>query len=95
MHVFLGFDRFLSIEKLPPMAWRGPLVSDDALTDEIISRADAAKRPFFTFAVSLQGHGPYEPNRYHDAKVQVDSAAKDWTRQSTLHAEGVAEADAA
>ena len=68
-HVYdaFGFDRFLSIEKLPPMAWRGPLVSDDALTDEIIRRADATERPFFTFAVSLQGHGPYEPNRYRDA----------------------------
>ena len=61
-----------AIEKLPPMAWRGPLVSDEALTDEIIKRADATERPFFTFAVSLQGHGPYEPNRYRDAHVQVD-----------------------
>ena len=83
-HVYdaFGFDRFLSVEKLPPMAWRGPLVSDEALTDEIIKRADATERPFFTFAVSLQGHGPYEPNRYRDAHVQVDSIASYWTRQS-------------
>ena len=76
-HVYdaFGFDRFLSIEKLPPMASRGPLVSDDALTDEIIKRADATERPFFTFAVSLQGHGPYEPNRYRDARVKVESVA--------------------
>ena len=95
-HVYdaFGFDRFLSIEKLPPMAWRGPLVSDEALTDEIIKRADATERPFFTFAVSLQGHGPYEPNRYRDATVQVDSAASYWTRQSIRSfAEGIADAD--
>ena len=95
-HVYdaFGFDRFLSIEKLPPMASRGPLVSDDALTDEIIKRADATERPFFTFAVSLQGHGPYEPNRYRDAKVQVDSVASYWTRQSIRSfAEGIADAD--
>ena len=89
-----GFDRFLSVEKLPPLAWRGPLVSDEALTDEIIKRADATERPFFTFAVSLQGHGPYEPNRYRDATVEVDSVASYWTRQSIRsYAEGVADAD--
>ena len=95
-HVYdsFGFDRFLSIEKLPPMASRGPLVSDDALTEEIIRRADATERPFFTFAVSLQGHGPYEPNRYRDAEVKVDSIASYRTRQSIQsYAEGIADAD--
>ncbi|MDQ2632858.1 MAG: LTA synthase family protein [Pseudomonadota bacterium] len=95
-HVYdaFGFDRFLSIEKLPPMASRGQLVSDEALTDEIIKRADATERPFFTFAVSLQGHGPYEPNRYRDARIEVDSVANYWTRQSIRsYAEGIADAD--
>ena len=95
-HVYdaFGFDRFLSIEKLPPMASRGLLVSDDSLTDEIIKRADATKRPFFTFAVSLQGHGPYEPNRYGDPKVEVQSVAGYRTRQSIQSfAEGIADAD--
>ena len=89
-----GFDRFLSAEKLPHMASRGPLVSDDALTDEIIRRAEAAERPFFTFAVSLQGHGPYEPDRYSDATLDVQSVASYRTRQSIRsYAEGIADAD--
>lgn len=89
-----GFDRFLSIEKLPAMASRGPLVSDDALINEIIRRSDQTKRPFFTFAVSLQGHGPYEPNRYADAHVKVDSVASYWTMKSIQSfAEGVSDAD--
>jgi phosphoglycerol transferase MdoB-like AlkP superfamily enzyme len=95
-HVYdsFGFDRFLSIEKLPPMQSRGPLVSDDSLTDEIIKRADATDRPFFTFAVSLQGHGPYEPNRYSDPQVKVESTASYWTQQSIRSfAEGIADAD--
>ena len=95
-HVYdaFGFDRFLSIETLPPMKSRGPLVSDDSLTDEIIRRADATERPFFTFAVSLQGHGPYEPYRYPDAKTQVESVAGYFTRQSIrTYAEGIADAD--
>jgi phosphoglycerol transferase MdoB-like AlkP superfamily enzyme len=95
-HVYdaFGFDRFLSIENLPPMKSRGPLVSDDSLTDEIIKRADATDRPFFTFAVSLQGHGPYEPNRYYDAKIKVDSSASYRTRLSMqTYAESMADAD--
>lgn len=89
-----GFDRFFSIENLPPMKSRGPLVSDDSLTDEIIRRADTTERPFFTFAVSLQGHGPYEPNRYWDAKVQVESPVSYSTRRSIQsYAEGIADAD--
>ena len=95
-HVYdaFGFDRFFSIEKLPPMQSRGPLISDASLTDEIIKRADAAERPFFTFAVSLQGHGPYEPNRYWDAKIDVQSPVSESTRRSIQsYAEGVADAD--
>ena len=95
-HVYdaFGFDRFLSIETLPPMKSRGPLISDESLTDEIIKRSDATERPFFTFAVSLQGHGPYEPNRYRDAKVKVESGTSYTTRQSIQsYAEGIADAD--
>lgn len=89
-----GFDRFYSVENLPPMKSRGPLVSDEALTDEIIRRSDATERPFFTFAVSLQSHGPYEPNRYYDAKTKVESDVSYSTRQSILsYAEGIADAD--
>ena len=95
-HVYreFGFDRFLSVENLPPMKSRGPLVSDESLTDEIIKRSDKTERPFFTFAVSLQNHGPYEPNRYYDAKTEVDSVAGYLTRQSIRsYAEGIADAD--
>lgn len=89
-----GFDRFLSVETLPPMKARGPLVADASLTDEIIKRSDETDRPFFTFAVSLQNHGPYEPNRYYDAETQVESAASYLTSQSIRsYAEGISDAD--
>ena len=48
---------------------RGPLASDAALTEEIIREADATAEPFFFFAVTLQSHGPYEPNRYPDTTL--------------------------
>lgn len=89
-----GFDRFLSSEKLPPMPKRGRLASDKALTDEIIGRAEAEIGPFFLFAVSLQNHGPYEPNRYLSTSHTVRTIGGPWAQSSILtYAEGAADAD--
>ena len=90
-----GFERFLSEENLPPLKKRGPLASDAAMTEELIRLADAEEKPVFIFAVSLQGHGPYEPGRYTDATHTVTAPAlDDRTRDSVLSfAEGAADAD--
>ncbi len=89
-----GFDDFKSEETLPPMAKRGPLASDAAMTDEIIREADATSDPFFFFAVSLQNHGPYEPHRYTDTTHTVHAPTSQWARDSlTSYAEGAADAD--
>lgn len=90
-----GFDRFLSEENLPPLEKRGPLASDAAMTEQLISIADAEDKPFFIFAVSLQGHGPYEPDRYKDTSHSV--FAPDLTGKARKavesFAEGAADAD--
>jgi len=89
-----GFDRFLSEENLPALEKRGPLVSDAALTEEMIRQADAADRPLFMFAVSLQSHGPYEPGRYPDPSHTVSAPVSDWAEASILtYAEGASDAD--
>lgn len=91
-----GFDEFLSEETLPAPALekRGPLVSDAALTEEIIRRADKAAEPFFFFAVTLQNHGPYEPHRYPDNAIRVETSADEETRESIAsYAEGTADGD--
>lgn len=90
-----GFDQFLSEENLPPLKKRGPLASDEALTEEIIRQADASDHPFFYFAVSLQSHGPYEPGRYSDTTHKVEaSSISQWARDSVLtYSEGAADAD--
>lgn len=89
-----GFDDFQSEETTPNMEKRGPLASDKAMTDQLISAADAAEEPFFYFAVSLQNHGPYEPNRYADASHTVEAPISQWAKDSLLsYAEGAADAD--
>ena len=76
------------------MEKRGPLASDAAMTDEIIREADASDDPVFFFAVSLQNHGPYEPNRYYNPTHTVQAPISQWARESLLsYAEGSADAD--
>ena len=91
-----GFERFLSEENLPALEKRGPLASDAAMTEEIIRIAEAEEKPSFIFAVSLQGHGPYAPDRYgDDTKHRVAAPdLSDRARGSVLSfSEGVADAD--
>ncbi|MGB6118034.1 MAG: LTA synthase family protein [Mesorhizobium sp.] len=89
-----GFDEFRSIENLPPLGKRGLLTSDEALMGEIVARAEAAEKPLFLFAVTLQNHGPYEPGRYGAETIKVSGAPDDQTRGSiATFAEGMADSD--
>ncbi|TIP10270.1 LTA synthase family protein [Mesorhizobium sp.] len=89
-----GFDAFKSEENMPYLEKRGPLASDAAMTDEIIREADATDDPFFFFAVSLQNHGPYEPNRYYNPTHKVQAPTSQWAKDSLLSfTEGASDAD--
>ncbi|MES5096850.1 LTA synthase family protein [Agrobacterium sp. BA1120] len=89
-----GFEEFRSEETLPPMEKRGIFASDEALTSEIMQAVDAANNPLFLFAVTLQGHGPYEPNRYANNSVSINGPlSNSATEALTTYAQGVAEAD--
>ena len=67
-----GFETFRTEETMPVMQKRGIFTSDESLTKEIIRQADAQQDPFFFFAVTLQGHGPYEANRYAKNTIKVE-----------------------
>ncbi|RWC41211.1 LTA synthase family protein [Mesorhizobium sp.] len=89
-----GFDDFKSEENMPYLEKRGPLASDAAMTDEIIREADATDDPLFFFAVSLQNHGPYEPNRYYNPTHKVQAPTSQWAKDSLLSfTEGASDAD--
>ena len=58
------------------------------------ARPTRLDKPFFFFAVTLQGHGPYEPDRYPDATHKVDARVSAWSKASIVsYAEGVSDAD--
>ena len=90
----LGFETFWSEENLPPMEKRGIFASDAALTREIIARGESTDRPFFFFAVSLQGHGPYEQGRYRRQRIEVESSLSERAVQPyRTYVEGVRASD--
>ena len=81
---------------MPPLKKRGLLASDGAFTEEIIRQADLTKEPFFFFAVTLQGHGPYppEPLSAMPATRSTRRSANGRRVRSLSYAEGVSDADA-
>ncbi|WP_246318917.1 LTA synthase family protein [Peteryoungia desertarenae] len=91
----LGFQKFESEETMPALEKRGIFASDEALTDHLIRTADDTRNPFFFFAVTLQGHGPYEATRYESHAVKVDAPALSPASQASLatFTHGVREAD--
>ncbi|MGR6430601.1 LTA synthase family protein [Rhizobium sp. PAMB 3182] len=89
-----GFDEFMSEDKMPPMEKRGIFASDESLMKEIMREADEVEEPFFFFAVTLQGHGPYEPHRYKVNTISVDgNIPEDDRERIATYAQGVKEAD--
>lgn len=89
-----GFETFRTEETMPVMSKRGIFTSDEALTKEIIRQADAQQDPFFFFTVTLQGHGPYEPNRYAKNTIKVEGNLPLADQQAlSTYAQGVKEAD--
>lgn len=95
VYQYLGFDAFMSEETMPELEKSGMLASDDALVSQMIKEADSIEQPFFFFAVSLQGHGPYAASRYPDSKLEVTSHAQQEAREAIgAFAQGANEADA-
>ena len=89
-----GFEQFRSEENLPPMEKRGIFASDESLTKEIMRQAEELDQPFFFFTVTLQGHGPYEANRYAQNTIAVEGDLPEADRAAlATYAQGVKEAD--
>jgi phosphoglycerol transferase MdoB-like AlkP superfamily enzyme len=89
-----GFEEFRSEETMPAMEKRGIFASDNSLMKEIMQEADGMDRPFFFFAVTLQGHGPYEANRYSKNTIDIQGSLTDADRAAlATYTQGVKEAD--
>ncbi|TDW26222.1 phosphoglycerol transferase MdoB-like AlkP superfamily enzyme [Rhizobium azibense] len=89
-----GFEEFRTEETMPPMEKRGIFASDDSLMKEIMREGDGLDKPFFFFAVTLQGHGPYEPYRYARNTIGIRGNIPEADRATlATYTQGVKEAD--
>ncbi|MDO3381188.1 LTA synthase family protein [Gilvimarinus algae] len=67
----LGFDQFFDIEHFDRKRRDGIWVSDLALAETIKSQLEGEKEPQFIFAISMEGHGPF------DTQPVIDSVRRD------------------
>lgn len=68
----LGYQQQIYDEVYSPLQQKGLYISDMALADEIITSIRQQSAPQFIYAVSMQGHGPFNDQRYD--KQLVDAA---------------------
>lgn len=69
-----GFDRFISLEQMPPDKNRGLFFSDEELSKEILEEIEKSDQPTIVFAVTMQNHGPYEKLRYPTKHISIHSS---------------------
>ena len=72
----LGFENmYFNDGSLNYIDVKGEFISDKAVCDEIISRyrqfSENGNKPVFTFAVTMQNHGGYGPERYSEDERQI------------------------
>lgn len=68
-----GLDKFLSIEDMSNYDTPNPYVSDEFLNQEIIKQLQSSDQPQLIFALSMQNHVVFEPNRYSQHPITFQS----------------------
>lgn len=71
VYQYLGFDKFYSLKDFEDAEIRGEYVADLEVSKKIISVVKETEEPSFIFAVTMQNHGPYPPNRYKDTQKDI------------------------
>lgn len=96
----LGFDHFIASSDMPALARDGLWPSDAALADFVIQQLSEAEEPQFVFAISMEGHGPFDlrdvqNNEERDAIAPlpgIEGGLVDNWRQYIYHARRSAQA---
>lgn len=71
----LGYEERWFDTRFTTLEHKGLYISDDALIDHLIKRSEQDNRPLFAYAVTMQGHGPFDGDRYR--AQQIDMACPD------------------
>ncbi|MFM5228945.1 LTA synthase family protein [Aeromonas media] len=71
----LGYEERWFDTRFTTLEHKGLYISDDALIDHLIKRSEQDDKPLFAYAVTMQGHGPFDGDRYR--AQQIDMACPD------------------
>lgn len=94
----MGFEKFVGLEDIPNAKTRGKFVSDEVLTDAVLSELKNRKdpeSPAFVFAISMENHFSYEGDKYAEHEIDVEAPALSEDDRLTLknYVQGVHNAD--
>ena len=71
----LGYQERWFDTRFTALEHKGLYISDDALIDHLLKRSNQDDQPLFAYAVTMQGHGPFDGDRYR--AQQIDKACPD------------------
>ena len=71
----LGYEERWFDTRFTTLEHKGLYISDDALIDHLLRRSEQDDQPLFAYAVTMQGHGPFDGDRYR--AQQIDKACPD------------------
>ena len=71
----LGYEERWFDTRFTTLEHKGLYISDDALIDHLLRRSEQDDKPLFAYAVTMQGHGPFDGDRYR--AQQLDRACPD------------------
>lgn len=86
----LGFDAFLGLEDMGDMPKQGFYVGDTAVMEKLHRLIVDETDPVFLFAITMQNHGPYEPNRFGATQIEAEGKLSAGEREAVRsYAQGI------
>lgn len=67
----LGYQQQLFEEHFSPLQQKGLYTSDHAVIETILEQVNKASTPQFIYAVTMQGHGPFNQQRYGSQQLSA------------------------
>jgi Phosphoglycerol transferase and related proteins, alkaline phosphatase superfamily len=67
----LGYQLQLFEEHFSPLQQKGLYTSDHAVIETVLEQIDKASAPQFIYAVTMQGHGPFNQQRYGSQQLSA------------------------
>lgn len=93
----LGFDEFLSIDKMKHLDYidSQKYVSDQSVFDELYAELEAADRPIFAYGLTMANHIAIFDQKFGENTIEVLDANREHNTEMETYAEGLKQTDLA